>query len=287
MRTSKKIKYAFIALVAIGLYIWSGQTKEDRAEENGIAVESPIVREAENSPGQPLPEIEAPQDETEIGPEPERADGPDILSDAPISDEPAVPKETVILDVPFFSQAPLGEWSDPRQQEGCEEASALMAVLWARGEAGLSREAAKAEILAISAYEEKNYGNYHDTSAADTLKIIINGYLKYDRAELKEDANLEDLKQELAKGNVVILPMDGKKLKNPNFTADGPERHNIVIRGWDEEKKEFITNDPGTRKGEGYRYSENIIEAAWRDYLSGTHVPIKDLQKNMIVIRPL
>lgn len=199
--------------------------------------------------------------------------------------EAPVPVAPSILDIPFFAQAPLGEWSDPRQQEGCEEASALMAVRWARGERGLTKEEARAEILSISAYEEENYGNYHDTSAADTLKLIIKEYLKFESAELKTDASLADVKRELAKGNAVILPMDGRKLKNPNFTAGGPERHNIVIRGWDEKSGEFITNDPGTRKGEGYRYPEKIIEAAWRDYLSGTHLPIENIQKNMIIIR--
>ena len=39
------------------------------------------------------------------------------------------PKRFVLLNVPFTSQAPFGEWSDPRHQDGCEEAAALMAVM--------------------------------------------------------------------------------------------------------------------------------------------------------------
>ena len=35
---------------------------------------------------------------------------------------------TLIPDVPFTPQAPLGNWEDERQQAGCEEAAALMAT---------------------------------------------------------------------------------------------------------------------------------------------------------------
>lgn len=40
-------------------------------------------------------------------------------------------QSTILYDVPFAAQAPFGEWSDKRQQDGCEEVSALMAVKWA------------------------------------------------------------------------------------------------------------------------------------------------------------
>lgn len=191
----------------------------------------------------------------------------------------------ILLDMVFTTQAPFAEWSDSRQQDGCEEASALMAVRWAQGIGELTKTEAKKEILAIAAFEEKNYQNYVDTSAADTLKIIINEYFDYQNASLKTDSKVDEIKQELAKGNALILPMDGKKLKNPNFKNGGPERHNLVIRGYDPNTKEFITNDPGTRKGEGYRYPEKIIEAAWRDYPTGRHAPISGIARNMIIIK--
>lgn len=194
--------------------------------------------------------------------------------------------KTILLDMPFTSQAPFAEWSDLRQQDGCEEASALMAVHWAKGLGALTKIEAKKEILAIAAFEEETYQNYVDTSGADTLKIIIKEHLNYQNALLKKDSGIEEIKRELAAGNALILPMDGKKLKNPNFKNGGPDRHNIVIRGYDPATKEFITNDPGTRKGEGYRYPEKIIETAWRDYPTGDHLPIVGIRKNMIVVMP-
>ena len=192
---------------------------------------------------------------------------------------------TILLNVDFTSQAPLAEWSDLRQQDGCEEASALMAVRWAKGLGALTKAEAKKEILAISTFEENNYGNYIDTSIADTLKIIIQEYFGYQKAILKKNSSLEEIKDELNNGNVLILPLDGKKLKNPNFKNGGPERHNLVIRGYDPVTHEFITNDPGTRKGDGYRYPEKIIDAAWRDYPTGDHLPIAGVKKNMIVVQ--
>ncbi len=212
-----------------------------------------------------------------------------ILSAAPISAaESAVPspgKEIIIPNVPFTAQAPLGNWRDRRQQDGCEETASLMAVTWARGQKTLAKAEAERHVLAIAGYEKKFYGSFTDTSAGDTLKRIINGYFKFSAAGLKTKAGIADLKKALGEGAVVIIPTDGRKLKNPYFTQPGPERHNLLLIGYDGRKKEFIANDPGTRRGAGYRYGEKIIEAAWRDYPTGDHLPIKGLEKNMIIVR--
>lgn len=195
-----------------------------------------------------------------------------------------VPKN-VLLNIPFASQAPFGNWDDPRQQDACEEASSLMVAHWLSGDV-LTRENAEREILAIADYEEKKYGSFHDTSAADTIERIIKKYFDYDNVELRENVSLDDIKQELFKGNALIIPMDGQKLKNPYYTAPGPERHMLVVRGYDVSKKEFITNDPGTKKGEKYRYDENLFYGAMRDYPTGDHAPIMEIKKDMIVIKP-
>src|SRR3989338_7629179 len=52
----------------------------------------------------------------------------------------------VLWEVPFTSQAPRGNWKDPRQQAGCEEASVLMAMRWVRGKS-LSMAQAEAQII--------------------------------------------------------------------------------------------------------------------------------------------
>ena len=90
---------------------------------------------------------------------------------------------------------------------------------------------------------------------------------------------------ELARGNLVLVPANGIKLNNPNFTPPGPDRHMLVIKGYDLDSGEFITNDPGTRKGEGYRYKEEIIMGAITDYPTGDHLQMTgEEEKAMIVV---
>lgn len=189
----------------------------------------------------------------------------------------------ILLDAPFTSQAPFGEWSDQRQQDGCEETSALMAVAWARGEK-LSKKKAKKEILAIAEYEKNKYGSFADTNAEDTVIRIIKGYFGYGKSKVLENISVDQIKAELYKGNLVLVPCNGRRLGNPNYTAPGPERHMLVIRGYDLVKKEFITNDGGTRKGENYRYKDDILFKAIVDYPTGDHEPIEKESKTMIIV---
>jgi hypothetical protein len=88
----------------------------------------------------------------------------------------------------------------------------------------------------------------------------------------------------LVLGQLLIVPTNGQLLHNPNYTAPGPERHNLVIRGYDSVTKEFITNDPGTRKGEDYRYPENVLFKALSDYPTGDHLPILIASKSAILV---
>jgi len=189
----------------------------------------------------------------------------------------------IFLNVPFTPQSPFANWDDIRQQDGCEEASVLMAMRWVDNKQ-LTLEEAEKEIIAIAEYQKEKYGGAIDTSAKDTESRIIKGYFKYQNSEVKNNINLENIKQEVFKGNLVIVPMDGIKLNNPYYTPPGPERHMVVIRGYDAEKKEFITNDPGTKKGEAYHYPEQHFYDSIRDYLTGDHEPIVDVKKNMIVV---
>ena len=190
----------------------------------------------------------------------------------------------VLFKVPFMSQAPFGNWSDPRKQDGCEEAAAIMAMAWVRGIDKLTVQKVDKEINAISSYEEKTYGNFHDTSAKDTAERIFKGYYGYDRVQTRHDITKEDIKNELFKGNLVIVPTNGRKLGNLNYTPPGPSTHNLVIIGYDVETKEFITNDPGTRKGKNYRYNEGVLEGALLDYPTGNHKKVKEEKTAMIIV---
>lgn len=196
-------------------------------------------------------------------------------------------QELIKFTVPFTSQAPLGEWSDERQQDGCEEASALMTIYWTRGIVSITPDQARTEILAISDWEQREYNNYHDTSVTDTIARIYKGYYKYTKVHQEKNITVDDIIQTLKDGNLVVIPADGQALRNPYFTAPGPERHMLVIIGYDFKTDEFITNDPGTRRGQNYRYKKDILFDSIRDYstsIDGIQQPIIGISKNIIVV---
>ncbi|MGE5426002.1 MAG: C39 family peptidase [Bacillota bacterium] len=188
----------------------------------------------------------------------------------------------IIQVVPFTSQAPLGEWSDERQEDGCEEASALMAVSWARGETFTAQEALDS-ITGASDYIYGKYGEYRDINVHDTLDWIIKDYFHYNNAVVKENVTLSQIIAELEKGRIILAPMNGQTLHNPNYKAPGPPNHMLVIIGYDQDRQVFITNDPGTRKGRSYEYPTDVIYKSIRAYATGYHVPIKEVKKDVII----
>ena len=184
--------------------------------------------------------------------------------------------------VPFTSQAPGGQWKEPRFQDGCEEASVLMAMSWAQKKEQIADPAK--ELLAMADWELKRYGTYQDTSAADTLARLVNTYYGYQQASLVPNAKLNDTIKAVSSGYVVLVPTDGRLLKNPNYTQPGPSTHMLVLIGYDAQAKQFITNDSGTRRGAGYRYPQATLYNAVADYPTGHHLPRRAIIKDMIVI---
>ncbi|MBI1888623.1 MAG: C39 family peptidase [Candidatus Spechtbacteria bacterium] len=204
--------------------------------------------------------------------------------EAMLSIEESVRDLVIFLNVPFTSQAPLENWDNVVYQQGCEEASILMAMLWVEGKQ-LTPASAEKAILAISNFEQENYGLFQDTSAADTAEIMRD-YFHYENVEEVSNIGITDIQKELTKGNVVIVPVNGQKLGNPFYKLPGPIEHMLLIKGYDAKKKEFIVNDAGTKRGEGFRYKENVLEAALQDYPTGHKEPITEIKKAMIVVRP-
>lgn len=189
------------------------------------------------------------------------------------------------IDIPFTAQAPLeGQWQDERYQNACEEASIIMAMSWVN-DTPLTNEKASEEIAKIIDFQQEKYGEHRDTSAEDTARLIRD-YYGYEGVEYKAHASLGDIVNELSKGSIVIAPFDGQKLNNPYYIPPGPVEHMMLIIGYDQEKDEFIVNDPGTKRGKNYRYSAQVVESALRDYPSGFHLPIEKIEKNIIIVKP-
>lgn len=191
----------------------------------------------------------------------------------------------VNIFVPFVPQAPFGDWSQP-WQDACEEASVLMAVSWARS-MPLTPALAYEEIPAIATYEESVLGYHQDTNIEETKHLFTDFYHYQNVTALTRAVSVERIRQELARGNLVIVPLAGAVLarENLHFTSP-PHYHMVVVRGYDDATQQFITNEPGTRFGNGFRYSYKILFEAIHDW-TGSPETILEGGKAMLIVRPV
>ena len=247
---------AFLVFVALGsgLFIWRDRRVGPTQLEDAVP--------AKNSGEIVLERVPKPR---AVGYQPKHTDAPFVLS------------------VPFISQAPFGNWADSRQEDGCEEASSLMAMRW-RESKTIAPTEGLAQILAIADYEKKTYGSFHDTSAADTVDRILKGYFKYSGAYIQYAITKDDILETLDRGNLVMVPANGQLLDNPNYTRPGPLEHMLIVKGYDMATKEFITNDPGTRRGEGFRYDMGVFMKSLRDYPTGKGEPLTGHEPSAMII---
>lgn len=192
-----------------------------------------------------------------------------------------IPK-LVNRQVPFTPQAPKGNWNDVKEGNGCEEASILMAYSWAVNKE-IDLELAAKEIVEISDFSWELLGHFHDISNEDTLKLMKT-YFKFDKAALENKTDLEEMKSRLAEGKILIVAVNGNELGNPNYQIPSPANHKIVVSGYDDNRREFITNDPGTSKGEGFRYPYDQLLEAITDYPTGYRESFEEIEKTMIVV---
>ena len=188
------------------------------------------------------------------------------VSPSPPPPSPPRPVESPVrspvnLPVPFGSQAPYAVWDD-LHNEACEEAAMLMANAYRKGEK-LTPHLMEQGILNLVKWQTE-HGYSVDVTATETAKILQEYFGL--TARLVPAPTAANIRAELDFGRAVIVPAAGRKLGNPNFRRPGPIYHMLVIRGYDAIHDEFITNDPGTRKGEGYRYTTNVLMAAIHDW---------------------
>ncbi len=187
-----------------------------------------------------------------------------------------------LIKVPFTSQAPFAVW-DELHEEACEEASIVM-VKYFLDKKELTPQVAENEIQDLVKFQIKKYGDYRDTNAEQTMKMFVDFYGQPKnglRFEVIYDFKKEDLKEYLSKGNPIIVPAAGRLLGNPNFTPPGPLYHNLVLVGYEGNK--IITNDPGTKRGQNYKYDIDLLYKAIHDF-PGKKEDIEKGDKAMIVL---
>ncbi|MDZ4230041.1 MAG: C39 family peptidase, partial [Candidatus Veblenbacteria bacterium] len=174
-------------------------------------------------------------------------------------------------------QAPSADWDMP-YQEACEEASMIMVAEYLQGIERISIPAEEADTLILGLVGwETDHGYAVDLTAQEVVKVLAERY------GIQAEAvpySAEVIREELQAKRPVIVPAAGRLLGNPYFTSPGPLYHMLVIKGY--EGNEFITNDPGTKRGESYRYTESALAYAVHDWNEGE---VESGAQVMIVVR--
>ncbi|MBU2213041.1 C39 family peptidase [Patescibacteria group bacterium] len=192
-------------------------------------------------------------------------------------EEHPLPKR-VSISVPFSPQAPFANWDAP-YQEACEEMSLIMAHYFLEGKE-LTPQIADNEILDLIAWEKAH--GYPEDVTLTQLALIGCEYYKDCTNYVINKVTVEAIKEQLAQGHPIIVPAAGRTLLNPYFSGEGPWYHMLVITGYDSGR--FITNDPGTKRGEGYKYAHDILLNAVHDW-TGAKEDIFRGEKRMLVVR--
>jgi len=188
------------------------------------------------------------------------------------------------LDYPvaFISQAPYAIWDD-LHKEACEEAAMITVAKYFNNEP-LTAHTMEQGIINLAEWEEAN--NYQiDLTAAEAAEILKN-YFNL-KAELITEVTPDRIKALLLAKKLIIIPAAGRQLDNPYFQTPGPIYHMLVIRGYDDRTGEFITNDVGTKRGEGFRYQyQNLIAAIhdWDPVLAASGMTDEEIEQGRKVM---
>jgi len=190
---------------------------------------------------------------------------------------PVLLPESVQIDLPFFAQAPDGNRDQPRQ-DACEEASIILAAFGLKW-VPLSKDRFRSEILNLVALQNKLFGSYVDTDIAQT-KELYEIYYGIGTAEIIENPTVQSLREELAAGHVVVAPFAGQLLWNIYYANGGPRYHMLVISGYN--AGWFYTHDVGTRRGEAYWYSNDVLLHALHDFVPKAKWSITQGEKKVL-----
>ena len=184
-----------------------------------------------------------------------------IVEKKDISVGPTIPNKAY-LEVPFICQAPLEtEANWVLHEESCEEAALLQAYLYETGQT-MTKEEANEEILEMLEWQKTNWNGHYDIYAKDVSKLA-QGFYGINESEITiiYDASIEDIKEQIAGGHPVIVPVTSDYLDNPYYPHPG--YHMLTVIGYTEDK--IITNDNGTKRGKDFSYDYDKFEQAMND----------------------
>ncbi|HBW74114.1 MAG: Thrombospondin type 3 repeat superfamily protein [Candidatus Magasanikbacteria bacterium GW2011_GWC2_45_8] len=177
---------------------------------------------------------------------------------------PAPVQASTFLEVPFSIQIPNGKWVQPFK-DACEETSLLMVDAFYRHSGFKDKKDTIKKILSLVDLEDRVFGFSKDTNTEVMVKII-NDFFPFE-ARVVDKPTISMIKGEIDAMRLVLVPANGRLLPNPYFRNPGPLYHVVVIVGYDDARKEFITNDPATRHGKNFRYAMDVLMRANMDWV--------------------
>ncbi len=163
------------------------------------------------------------------------------------------------IDVPFTSQAPTGNWSEP-WKNACEETSIYMVSSFYTDDT-IKRDQAIKHIKEIIAAKNKEFKVSADESLEKISELIALLGFPW-KTEVVENPSIEDIKKQLAKNQPIIAPVFAPAL---HYAEGGPDYHVMVITGYDDKTNEFIVNDPAFKNGKGIRFKYDVFMKAIHD----------------------
>ena len=133
-------------------------------------------------------------------------------------------------------------------------------------------------------WETAHLRTWLDTTAEETVRMLQEKF-GYTNARVVRGVTIAMMKDELMKGRPFVVPAAGRALASPYYQRPGPLYHMLVVIGYDDATREFITNDAGTNtKGAGFRFSYDNLYGAMGDWSVERDAPDTS-QKVMIVLR--
>jgi uncharacterized protein YvpB len=193
----------------------------------------------------------------------------DTAESLSVNTEPdSLKAKITLLGVPYVSEAPEGNWTGD-WVNACEEATIAMVDGFYKNKSTISILEAKTTLQRL--FDEQNilYGNSKNADAKQILELITR-YASF-KAKIKENPTIDELKNEIDSGRPVISLHRGFDLSNPNipFSPIKSSYHTIVLLGYDDANRQFITHDPGDDKdGENHKYSYSAFMNSLHNYNS-------------------
>lgn len=184
--------------------------------------------------------------------------------------------ESVLIKVPFQTQAPLENW-DAVHEQACEEAALILVQSYLNGYT-ITPEQMQEQIATVISFEA-DHGYKQDVTVEELKQIAADMFGLHGR--ILTDVTTSSLKKELAAGHPVIIPVAGRMLKNPYYSGEGPWYHMLVVVGYNDTS--FITNDVGTKRGAKYAYSYSTLIGAIHNW-TGTDDMIASGPKAVLVL---